>query len=259
MSYGNSPYGGSTAYGSSYETKPPRTPKLPPLPKPEKLVLNPTPSEEITEFLTNWDDEREMVTDYLTREHNLEGDTFVVTIARSKPDNLAAQVPGFETTKSLCIQENPMGRRLNEEEMAYLRSTLVKGDSIDQRTNEDFIVIRSARLSGYKAWISYVDSEYKEEHPQELLLAKDGHKVFKLNTANEIRTEGRLLKHCVGNQGMGYITKSMQGNITLLSVREEDDKPLYTVEIRGENVVQAKGYNNAEAPGFVRDLARDAI
>ncbi len=58
----------------------------------------------------------------------------------------------------------------------------------------------------------------------------------------EIKVEGEVLSHCVG----GYVDRHLKGITTILLLRRcsEKDKPLATIEMHGNKLVQVHGYRN---------------
>jgi hypothetical protein len=66
--------------------------------------------------------------------------------------------------------------------------------------------------------------------------------IFIAPNAEEVITEGRVLKHCVG----GYADRHMKGSTTILFLRRSDDlhTPFLTVEMDGESIQQIHGYRN---------------
>lgn len=62
----------------------------------------------------------------------------------------------------------------------------------------------------------------------------------------EIKREGETLKHCVG----GYADRHLNGSTVILFLRRKDKpgKPLVTIEMDGDKVVQAHGYRNEWQP-----------
>lgn len=78
-------------------------------------------------------------------------------------------------------------------------------------------------------------------------------------TPDEITEEGKRLRHCVG----GYIQSVVRGECTIVFLRKKDeqDKPLITIEISGGNIRQARGYGNC-APKYdekqaLKDYAKE--
>lgn len=60
--------------------------------------------------------------------------------------------------------------------------------------------------------------------------------------AREIVAEGKALKHCVG----GYADRHVRGAATILFLRDRKDsrKPLVTIEMRGDQIVQIHGWDD---------------
>lgn len=60
--------------------------------------------------------------------------------------------------------------------------------------------------------------------------------------ADEIVAEGKALQHCVG----GYADRHVNGSTTILFLRDRKapSKPLCTIEMRGNEIVQIHGYQN---------------
>lgn len=80
----------------------------------------------------------------------------------------------------------------------------------------------------------------------------------------EIKREGQALRHCVG----GYADRHLAGTTTILFLRDihRPRKPLATIEISGEKILQIHGWNNEltackENPGRIpcRALYRDFL
>jgi hypothetical protein len=68
-----------------------------------------------------------------------------------------------------------------------------------------------------------------------------GYEFFKLSTPSMIMEEGRRMRHCVAS----YIKEVIDGRISLYSIRYEM-KRAATLEIRGSNVAQLKGFANSK-------------
>lgn len=75
----------------------------------------------------------------------------------------------------------------------------------------------------------------------------DGYLIRVAETLEEIREEGRILKHCVG----GYAERHMAGKTTILFLRDEaaPDTPLITIEMDGDRLIQIHGYKNERYAG----------
>jgi hypothetical protein len=107
-------------------------------------------------------------------------------------------------------------------------------------------------------------------------------KLLKLHPA-DLRLEGTLMRHCVGEKGMGYIKALSDGQIEIWSLRSQKNKPRFTLEVdtqfyaddirrtmddqtpglseaelRAENIKQLKGKAN-RSPGFADKHETDGI
>jgi len=58
----------------------------------------------------------------------------------------------------------------------------------------------------------------------------------------ELIREGEKLKHCVGGYAKNYANAVT--NIFVIRKIEDEEKPYYTVEIKGEKITQVRGYKN---------------
>lgn len=63
---------------------------------------------------------------------------------------------------------------------------------------------------------------------------------------NEIKAEGKALRHCVG----GYANRHLEGKTTILFLRRisSPKKPLCTIEMNGSRIVQIHGWDNERTP-----------
>lgn len=68
----------------------------------------------------------------------------------------------------------------------------------------------------------------------------------------ELIKEGEQLKHCVGGYAKNYANAVT--NIFVIRKLEEEDKPYYTVEIRGEKIIQVRGYKNKAPEEVVKSF-----
>jgi len=55
-------------------------------------------------------------------------------------------------------------------------------------------------------------------------------KLIKLHPA-DLRLEGALMRHCVGDAGMGYVKAMADGDVELWSLRSRANKPRFTLEV----------------------------
>ena len=70
----------------------------------------------------------------------------------------------------------------------------------------------------------------------------DGMKILYPDTPDDIISEGNKLHHCVG----GYVDRVAGKECIILFLRrcEEESKSLYTIEVRGREVIQVRGMKN---------------
>lgn len=80
--------------------------------------------------------------------------------------------------------------------------------------------------------------------PVRLDFEADGMRILLPASADDIVAEGQALHHCVG----GYIDRAARHECVILFIRrcEEPDKPFYTVEVRGREVIQVRGWDNGD-------------
>lgn len=88
---------------------------------------------------------------------------------------------------------------------------------------------------------------------EQLCFEKDGLKIICPSVPDDVISEGHALHHCVGI----YIDRVARKECMILFVRKccEETKPFYTVEIRGQEVIQVRGVGNCaatpEVQGFI--------
>lgn len=84
-----------------------------------------------------------------------------------------------------------------------------------------------------------------------------GHTLVQLLSRAALRKEGLLMRHCIG-QG-AYDELLGDPDVAFFSVRNENGKPLATLEIRSGFVRQFRGPTNIEPTDAVKDLVATAI
>lgn len=107
------------------------------------------------------------------------------------------------------------------------------------RTQHD-IVAKNYRIS-----LSEKEAElWKEaaEESQKFYYANKGYKIIVPSEPSDLVKEGNVLSHCVGS----YIKNVIKKTTTILFLRKADDidKPLVTIEVRGDKISQARGKMN---------------
>ena len=138
-----------------------------------------------------------------------------------------------------------------EEEIAELNKQTPKGIKyLDYRKGN--VCLQVNVFKGIKAYLVKKPGYKGPVHAEPTVVdtaLPEGYKVMKLVTNDEVKTEGRLLSHCVGRKDMGYLEKLKNGDVELLSIRDPEGNPLFTVEKEGDSVLQVKGSKN-RLPGF---------
>lgn len=76
-------------------------------------------------------------------------------------------------------------------------------------------------------------------------------------SSNELLEEGKALEHCVSNYASDYST----GKTIIFLIRrtDEPDKPFYTMESDGSNIVQCRGFKNCAMAPEVRQFVNQFI
>lgn len=96
---------------------------------------------------------------------------------------------------------------------------------------------------------------------EQLCFERDGLKIICPSVPDDVIAEGHALHHCVGS----YIDRIVRKECMILFVRKccEETKPFYTVEIRGQKVVQVRGVRNcaatSEVQGFIDAFKQQAL
>lgn len=90
---------------------------------------------------------------------------------------------------------------------------------------------------------------------------KDGLKIVYPNTPDDVAAEGHALHHCVG----GYVERVAERECMILFLRKcaDEAKSFYTIEVRGQEVVQVRGMGNCgmtpEVEAFVAAWKQGAL
>lgn len=104
----------------------------------------------------------------------------------------------------------------------------------------------------------------RDEAEQDIVYKfEDGDYVADLRS-DQLRTEGRMQRHCVGRPGMGYARKVDEGRIKIFSLRAPNAKAILTLEIaldshgRPEDIRQVLGFTN-RLPGFESGRSHEKV
>jgi len=89
--------------------------------------------------------------------------------------------------------------------------------------------------------------------------------LYKLGPPH-LREEGRRMRHCVGDSGMGYIRALADGDVEIWSLRNKAGKPRFTLEVDADMfhhpehyVHDAKGLDAAQLEDLCTDRRAEAI
>ena len=120
----------------------------------------------------------------------------------------------------------------------------------DLQKSHDKVAHRLKHKADVKAKLEFT-AIYREVSGQ-LYFEKDGLKIICPSIPDDVITEGHVLHHCVGS----YIDRIIKNECIILFVRKccEINKPYYTIEIRGQEVVQVRGMGNCVATPEVQDF-----
>lgn len=162
----------------------------------------------------------------------LDGDSFRVELSRQKPCREAYSSDlGIERVWRLV----PKGQNLN----------LTEGEALDtDRSTEEMAAIRCSVLKGHTFWVIPTDPQSEIEHPTKAVASYDNWTLYLLETEGQIVTEGRLLRHCVGNTSQPHKRSALAGETRLYSMRKEPTVPELTMEMRGGEILQIAGKCN---------------
>lgn len=80
----------------------------------------------------------------------------------------------------------------------------------------------------------------------------DDYKFIIPGKAKELITEGKKLHHCVG--GSNYIKDHARGKTTIIFIRKEVSKPLFTMEFKNNKIVQLRANRNDNPPKEVWEV-----
>lgn len=146
---------------------------------------------------------------------------FIVMVAMTETTELFT--PDVESHVDLTERHNRVADLLTAQQLDRIRSKATRDRLGVMKTDEGI------RLQ-HHLWERY-------------LYENDKYLIKFPKNSFEIVSEGETLRHCVA----GYTNRVSNGNTTILFIRkkEEENKPFYTVEIKGDNIVQIKGFANS--------------
>lgn len=185
---------------------------------------------------------------------------FLDGIKNFSSDNVS-QERLFEIRKSLVEQP------ISDDEMKEFATQWINGDDSEKEDivtelDEHYLLLKETGEP------NEVVAEFSPEEIAEMGITKGPMKelapwkLVKLRPS-AFRSEGRMMGHCVGDKGMGYIKQASEGEIEIWSLRDSADKPRFTLEIdesfyrsedpaeKADAILQVKGKAN-RTPGLER-------
>jgi len=209
---------------------------------------------------------KEVMVDTIIQENEIEdADMYELVLSKTNPKegSLSGVEIGLAHIEVVC-ENGP----LSLEELQSLNSELNKSEKVlgyysmtegwfpiteTPPNGKLILLLQSAYYKRHKAWfvpkegyIGPVDSV-----PDEISFScSNGFTLLRLLNRDHLKTEGRKLKHCIGREDMGYISKVENSDSEFYSLRDSVGDALITIE-RNPNggILQMYGKKNRH-PGF---------
>ena len=89
----------------------------------------------------------------------------------------------------------------------------------------------------------------------------NGMKIVVPNTPGDLATDGDTLHHCVG----GYVGRVAKKECVILFLRKcsDESKPFFTIEVKGQEIIQVRGLKNCaptpEVQRFINTFKRQVL
>ena len=98
------------------------------------------------------------------------------------------------------------------------------------------------------------NQKVSSENYKALEYSGNGFSIITPKSPEDLFEEGRKLNHCVGS----YVGEVASGRSKIVFIRQngETEKPLATMEIRGDEIIQIKGFSNARPSNKVMDFVK---
>ena len=135
-----------------------------------------------------------------------------------------------------------MGYDMRNEFNIYPRNFVEKHDEMAKAYQKFKDRQHRDGIKKFNRLLKQMRKDLKETNP--LNLQAQGLFIRLPYQADELKTEGEILHHCVGT----YIDKVMKGETAIFFVRkiENPDKPFYTLEWKDHKIVQCRGAHNCD-------------
>lgn len=145
----------------------------------------------------------------------------------------------MEYTDYLNMREE-LGYDMDNEVYRHPKNLKQKHDQMVKERNE-----RRDELHAAKMMKKYPDIEKRyKKLCKKYEYEAEGYFIRPAKNAEEIINEGRTLHHCVG--GENYLSKHNKGETTILFLRKNKDIPYYTIEIKGNTILQWYGIRDSK-------------
>lgn len=119
-----------------------------------------------------------------------------------------------------------------------IEEDILRNGTVSEKTNKEF-------LKTYTKWKKII-----KKH--KVITQSENYQIFFPESAADIKAEGRLQQHCVGN----YIDGAAKGRNLIFYVRVEEGKRLYTAEYTKRKLIQIRAKSNAKATPEAEKLAK---
>lgn len=215
-----------------------------------KAIIKDT-SDDITRHLEEgFSEYAEDIADWAIEHQGIRGEHMVTWSRGERPPTPKAKASGLVLTKQYAYSPNPTLERPTKALADAFEAMAPKGDHLDLGLSTiTLYVVRTNRLKGWRAWLVSEEDLPQLAEPTEKeaeITVAEGNKlaIYRLTEAAQIRYEGREMGHCVAwnSQSKGsYISRALNGDCAIYSMRKNTTHPLYTFEVVGGRIVQGQG------------------
>lgn len=150
---------------------------------------------------------------------------------------------GVDSLPGLLVDYYKMAEELNWQ-LGSPAAPLLPRDLVEKHDEaaEEQRLLRRRRAAAEKKKRAEEAEESLLQRREKYNVERDGYLIRIAETEEEIEREGDTLDHCVGD----YAQRHIAGKLTICFIRrtETPDASLYTVEMRGNTMVQIHGYHN---------------
>lgn len=189
---------------------------------------------------------------------------FVIYMRHSTPHKMLKYIEGLKS-EGPCAMRNQevndyhdylqlaagLGYNLDDDWILYPKNLKERHDQLTEEQNERKVELEK-------------ESDDKKDRKLKRTIKRKGWTRYEMETeqllirlpkcAHEIRKEGNAQHHCVAT----YIDRMVAGETCILFIRkkEEPDKSYYTVEVKGDEVIQVRGKYNVAPSEDVEEFMK---